>query len=154
MVPVRGVSTPAEPCPTQRTAARAGLALALRRLSAAGSTTELRARAPEELAAAGGFSRAMLSAVRGSRWVPLQLHTRDDLDLAAAEFRDYVARGTEIPLANLLAETDMVRRRTAVIVSPAALRRRVFGPIIEVARSPAYVAWPRGAPSASCTPTG
>jgi DNA-binding CsgD family transcriptional regulator len=136
------MSTPAEPGPARHTAGRAGLALALGRLTAAGSTAELRARAPEELAAAGGFTRAMLSAVRGSRWVPLQLHTRDDLDTAAVAFRDYVARGTEIPLVNLLAETEMVRRRSAVIVAPAALRSRAFGPIIEVARSPAYVAAP------------
>ncbi|AYN33891.1 GAF modulated LuxR family transcriptional regulator [Streptomyces albus] len=113
----------------------------MRRL-AAGSTEQLRARAPEELSTACGFTRAMLSAVRGSRWVPLRLHTRDDLDPAAAAFRAYVARGPEIPLANMLAETEMVRRRTAVLVPSTLLDRRAFRPIIEIARSPAYVAAP------------
>lgn len=79
---------------------------------------------------------------RGSRWVPLQLHTRDDLDAAAPAFRAYVDGDTEIPLANMLAETDMVRRRTAVLVDESLIRSRTFQPIIDVARSPGYIAAP------------
>ncbi|HJQ47011.1 MAG TPA: response regulator transcription factor [Amycolatopsis sp.] len=135
------MATP-QPGPERHTAARAALAVALRRLDIAASTAELQSRAPAELAAACDFTRAMVSAVRGSRWVPLCLHTREDLDPAAAAFRSYVTSGAEIPLVTMLAETEMVRRRTAVLVSPELLERRAFRPIVEVARSPAYVAAP------------
>lgn len=115
---------------------------ALGRLASSGSTEALRAAAPRELAESCGFTRAMISAVRGSRWVPLRLHTRDDLDPTAAAFRAYVASDTEIPLANMLAETDIVRRRSALLVDEHLVGTRAFKPIIEVARSPAYVAAP------------
>jgi LuxR family transcriptional regulator, regulator of acetate metabolism len=115
---------------------------ALKLLGATGSTELIRARAPREFAEACGFTRAMLSAVHGSRWVPLQLHTRDDLDPQAAAFRAYVESDAEIPLANMLAETDMVRRRAGVLVDEFSVGRRAFKPIIEVAGSLAYVAAP------------
>jgi DNA-binding CsgD family transcriptional regulator/transcriptional regulator with GAF, ATPase, and Fis domain len=111
-------------------------------LGAVDTTAGLNERAPAAIAEACGFSRAMISAVRGSRWVPLRLHTRDDLDANAAGFRSYVDDGAEIPLANLLAETMMVRRRTGVLVPTELIQSRAFAPIIEVAQSPAYVAAP------------
>jgi DNA-binding CsgD family transcriptional regulator len=114
----------------------------LEALSAADTTTGLRELAPAAIADACGFSRAMISAVRGSRWVPLRLYTRDDLDAKAADFRSYVESGAEIPLANLLAETTMVRRRTGVLVPAELIPSRAFAPIIAVAESPAYVAAP------------
>jgi DNA-binding CsgD family transcriptional regulator len=115
---------------------------ALGRLSQARSTEVIRATAPRELAEACDFTRAMISAIRGSRWVPLTLHSRADLDPRAAEFSAYVESDTEIPLANMLAETDVVRRRAAVLVDEHLVGTRAFKPIIEVARSPAYVVAP------------
>jgi LuxR family transcriptional regulator, regulator of acetate metabolism len=111
-------------------------------LAALGTTAELRLRAPAEMSEACGFSRAMISAVRGSRWVPLHLYSREELDPNAARFRAYVEGGAEIPLANLLAETTMVRRRVGVLVPEALIPTRAFAPIIAVAESPAYVAAP------------
>jgi len=115
---------------------------ALARLSGARSTEAIRRTAPRELAEACGFTRAMISAVRGSRWVPLTLHTRHDLDPRAARFLAYVDSDAEIPLANMLAETDVVRRRTAVLVDERLVGTRAYRPIIEIARSPAYVVAP------------
>lgn len=115
---------------------------ALGRLSGARSTDAIRAGAPRELVEACGFTRAMISAVQGSRWVPLKLHTRHGVDPRAAEFLAYVESDAEIPLANMLAETDVVRRRTAVLVDEHLVGTRAFKPIIEVARSPAYVVAP------------
>jgi LuxR family transcriptional regulator, regulator of acetate metabolism len=115
---------------------------ALERLGSTGSSELIRTSAPRELAQACGFTRAMVSAVRGSRWVPLQLYTRDDLDPRASAFRAYVESDAEIPLANLLAETDMVRRRTAVLVDETVVGGRAFKLIIEIAQSSAYVAAP------------
>lgn len=121
---------------------REQIAAALNRLSSARSPDAVRMNAPRELADACGFTRAMISAVRGSRWVPLRLHTHDDLDPRATEFREYVESDTEIPLANMLAETDVVRRRTAALVDEYLVGTRAYKPIIEIARSPAYVVAP------------
>ena len=121
---------------------RRRISAALGRLSAARSTEVIRASAPRELVHACDFTRAMISAVRGSRWVPLTLHTRHDVDPKAAEFLAYVASDAEIPLASMLAETDVVRRRTALLVDEYLVGTRAFKPIIEVARSPAYVVAP------------
>jgi DNA-binding CsgD family transcriptional regulator len=121
---------------------RTQILAALGRLSAARSTEVIRATAPRELVQACGFTRAMISAVRGSRWVPLTLHTRDDLDPRASEFLAYVQSDVEIPLANMLAETDVVRRRAAVLVDERVVGTRAYKPIIEIARSPAYVVAP------------
>jgi DNA-binding CsgD family transcriptional regulator len=121
---------------------RARLRAALARLASAGSSEIIRASAPQELAEACGFTRAMLSAVRGSRWVPLHLYTRDELHRESSTFRAYIESHTEIPLANLLAETDMVRRRTAVLVDESLIGTRAFKPIVELSQSPAYVAAP------------
>lgn len=123
-------------------AVRSRLGLALRRLGDAATTDTLRARAPQELCDACGFTRAMISAVHGSRWVPLVLYTQDALDPEAEAFRDFVESDVEIPLATMLAETEMVRRRRAVLIADAILDRRTFKPIISIARSPGYVAAP------------
>lgn len=121
---------------------RERLRKSLERLDRATCTDEIVRSAPAELVMACGFSRAMISAVRGSRWVPQQLFTLDVLDPAAESFRDYVASDAEIPLAHLLAETDVVRRRDAILVPPEMVATRAFKPIIELARSPAYVVAP------------
>jgi len=121
---------------------RARLQAALVRLAVAESSEIIRVSAPQELAEACGFTRAMLSAVRGSRWVPLQLYTRHELFAESATFRAYIESDAEIPLANLLAETDMVRRRTAVLVDESLIGTRVFKPIVALSQSPAYVAAP------------
>lgn len=137
---------------------RSRLGAALGRLATGGSSEIIRASAPQELAEACGFTRAMLSAVRGSRWVPLQLYTREELHPESATFRAYIDSDAEIPLANLLAETDMVRRRTAVLVDESLIGTRAFIPIVELSQSPACVAAPilveGRAPSASCTRIG
>jgi len=121
---------------------RARLRAALGRLASSGSSEIVRATASQELAEACGFTRAMMSAVRGSRWVPLHLYTRNELFPESTAFRSYIESDAEIPLANLLAETDMVRRRTAVLVDESLIGTRAFKPIVELAQSPAYVAAP------------
>lgn len=121
---------------------RRALHESLAELGSSGTTETLREAAPQVLCAVGAFSRAMISAVQGSRWVPLVLHSHEELDPNAARFRAYVEGGAEIPLANLLAETSMLRQRTGMLVPAAMIHSRAFAPIIEVARSSAYVAAP------------
>ena len=121
---------------------RSRLGAALRRLGESASTHAIRESAPRELCDACGFTRAMISAVHGSRWVPLVLYTQDALDPEAAAFRGFVESEAEIPLATMLAETEMVRRRRAVLIEDALTDRRTFKPIIALARSVGYVAAP------------
>jgi DNA-binding CsgD family transcriptional regulator len=125
-----------------RMSAATGLANALSDLRRAPTTSALLEGAPRALCDACGFTRAMVSAVQGSRWVPLILFTSDQLDPQAEAFQAFVGSETEIPLANMLAETDMARRRAAIQVEDAPLDPRTFKPIIEVAKSPGYVAAP------------
>jgi DNA-binding CsgD family transcriptional regulator/GAF domain-containing protein len=125
-----------------RTLVTTRLATALSDLREAPSSSALLKGAPRALCDACGFTRAMVSAVQGSRWVPLMLFTSDQLDPQAEAFQAFVGSETEIPLANMLAETDMARRRAAIHVEDAPLDPRTFKPIIEVAQSPGYVAAP------------
>jgi DNA-binding CsgD family transcriptional regulator len=125
-----------------RMSAATGIAEALSELRGAPSSSALLEGAPRALCEACGFTRAMVSAVQGSRWVPLKLFTTDQLDPQAEAFQAFVESEAEIPLANMLAETDMARRRAAIQIEDAPLDRRTFKPIIEVAKSPGYVAAP------------
>jgi DNA-binding CsgD family transcriptional regulator len=84
----------------------------------------------------------MLSAVLGSRWVPLQLYTREEICPEPTTLRAFVDSGAEIPLKNLLVETGIVRRRTAVLVDESLIHIRGFKPIVRISESPAYVAAP------------
>lgn len=135
-------AVPGEDAAAEWRTTRIRIGRALRRLGAASSPAALREAAPRELCEACGFTRAMISAVHGTRWVPLVLFTQDEIDPEAAAFRAFVESDAEIPLATMLAETEMVRRRDAVLISDALLDRRTFKPIIAVAQSPGYVAAP------------
>ncbi|MEA2168204.1 MAG: LuxR family transcriptional regulator, regulator of acetate metabolism, partial [Solirubrobacteraceae bacterium] len=57
------------------------------------------------------------------------------------EFQSYVT-GVEIPLAHMLMETELVRRRLPTLVSDPSTDPRTFKPIVEVSRSTSYVAAP------------
>jgi LuxR family transcriptional regulator, regulator of acetate metabolism len=111
------------------------------RLRALASPQELIEAAPGELCRACGFTRAMISRVRGSVWVPAVLFVADGLDADEHVFREYLQR-TRIGLTHMLLETELVRRRVAVLVSAPASDPRTYKPIVEAARSTSYVATP------------
>ncbi|MEV4420728.1 LuxR C-terminal-related transcriptional regulator [Patulibacter sp. NPDC049589] len=114
---------------------------AMERLRVCGSSAELVAAAPAALATACGFSRVMVSQVRGSIWDPKAIEIRDDCDPRAERFRAYV-RSAEIPLAHLLLEADLVRRRVPVLVRDPASDPRTHLAIVEQSRSTSFVAAP------------
>ncbi len=98
--------------------------------------------APREAAAACGFSRVMISRVRGSMWVPEVLHIEDGADPDGGDrFRSYVEQ-VEIPLAHMLMETELVRRRMPTMVDDPPGDDRTFKEIVDISRSPSYVAAP------------
>lgn len=104
---------------------------------------ELIEAAPRELCRSCGFSRALISQIRGSMWVPVvyePLPFEQDEQVEAA-FRDWVEH-TEIPLEHMLLETEMVRRRMPVLVADPQNDPRTFKPIVRQGRTNGYVAAP------------
>jgi len=98
---------------------------ALGRLRRCASLRDLLRAIPPELVTACGFSRAMLSAVDGTRWtVPPSVWP------------------AEIPLTATMWETDMVRRRMPILVSDAAGSGRTFPGLLTGTATTSYVAAP------------
>jgi DNA-binding CsgD family transcriptional regulator len=83
----------------------------------------------------------MVSRVRGSLWVPEVLEIADGVDPMEETFRGFVEEA-EIPLAHMLMETELVRRRIPVLVTDPYGHPRTYKPIVEVARSTSYAAAP------------
>jgi DNA-binding CsgD family transcriptional regulator len=104
-------------------------------------TDELIEAAPGALIRSCGFTRAMISRVRGSRWVPEVLVIVPDLDPEEAAFQRFVAE-EEIPLAHMVLETDLVRRRMPILITDPATNPRAYKPIVDAARSTSYTASP------------
>ena len=110
----------------------------LRKLS---SPQELIETAPAELCRACGFSRAMISRVRGSVWVPDVVFVAEGMDAAEPAMREYL-QGARIGLTHMVLESELVRRRIAVLVTAPADDPRTYKPIVEATRTTSYVATP------------
>ena len=121
--------------------ARADVYETLRRLRRCATSDELVNRAPGALREACGFTRVMISRAQGTRWFPARIDVVDGVDADADAFQRFAA-GTEIPLAHMLLETEMVRRRKPVIVEDAARDPRTYKPLIRVTQCTSYVAAP------------
>ena len=111
-------------------------------LAGMGSLTELVERAPVLLCEVCEFDRAMISRVHGSTWVPAAVHVAagagDEVNVGLVA----AIRTLEIPLTGALIETEMLRRRTSVLVDGTAVARHTFSALGELSRSRAYVAAP------------
>jgi len=106
------------------------------------SPAELVERAPALLCEVCEFDRALISRVHGSTWVPAAVHVAagagDEVNVGLV-----AAIGTlEIPLTSALIETEMLRRRTSVLVDGTAMARHTFSVLGALSRSRAYVAAP------------
>jgi LuxR family transcriptional regulator, regulator of acetate metabolism len=111
------------------------------RLRECASPRELIDAAPAEVCRSCGFTRALVSRVRGSLWVPEVLESVEGADPEIQEFVEYV-RTAEIGLAHMLLETELVRRRIPVLVEDPSGDPRTYKPLVEVSRSSSYVAAP------------
>jgi DNA-binding CsgD family transcriptional regulator len=114
---------------------------AVGRLQALDNTAAVIEAAPAELCRSCGFSRAMISRVCGSMWVPQVLHSTAEAPFIET-FNDYVSSSKQIPLDHMLLETDLVRRRMPAHVQDAARDPRVFKEIISLAGVTSYAAAP------------
>lgn len=125
---------------TERNRADAAILDALNRLRAMDSSGEMSRRAPGELREACGFTRVMISSAHGSRWMPDTMRPTDHADPDAAEFARFAQDDNEIPLARLMPETEMVRRRVSVLVPGS--NSHAYKPLVRVTQSTSYVAAP------------
>ena len=104
------------------------------------SPAELVERAPALLCEVCEFDRAMISRVHGSTWVPAAVHVAagagDEVNVGLVA----AIRTLEIPLTSALIETEMLRRRTSVLVDGTAAARHTFSVLGALSRSRGYVA--------------
>jgi DNA-binding CsgD family transcriptional regulator len=102
---------------------------------------ELIEAAPRELCSSCGFSRALISRVHGSMWVPEVIETLPGMDPEAEMFRQFIWE-TEIPLEHMLLETELVRRRMPALVTDPQNDPRMSREIIARGRTSGYVVAP------------
>ncbi|TGD37060.1 LuxR C-terminal-related transcriptional regulator [Brevibacterium aurantiacum] len=118
------------------------ISAAFARLRALPSSDEISRRAPAELRGACGFTRVMISSARGSRWLPDMIRPGADSMPDSDEFERFAQDGNEIPLARMMLETEMVRRRVPIMVEHAEADPRTYKPLIRVTGSDSYIAAP------------
>ena len=102
---------------------------------------ELIEAAPGELCRSCGFTRALISRVHGSMWVPDVIETVPGMDPEATTFAEYIDE-IEIPLDHMLLETELVRRRMPALVVDPQNDPRTYKPIMQRGRTAGYVAAP------------
>jgi LuxR family transcriptional regulator, regulator of acetate metabolism len=112
----------------------------MRRLAALDTRKAILDRAPAELCRSCGFARAMVSTVDGTTLTLDAVHVESPDELQQT-FID-VARATPPRLVHLLAETELLRRRSAILVTDPRTDPRTFKPLVEACRTPGYVAAP------------
>lgn len=139
----------------ERTAGRAALARqreqlealvliqeSLARLERIDTAAGLIAAAAREVRSCCGFSRVMISRVRGSMWAPYAVDHDEALVAAGRGVVLPASFAAEIPLTHRLAETEMVRRRTPLLVTHVPTASVERAAILDRAGVGAYVAAP------------
>jgi DNA-binding CsgD family transcriptional regulator len=104
---------------------------------------EMITAAPMVLSREFAFARTMISTVRGSLWLPQNLHIaeREEVDPRTQPFQSYV-NGAQIQLADAPLETELVRKRCGAFVPAPEDDKRTFKEIVEVSGCFGYVAAP------------
>ncbi|ATQ29192.1 LuxR C-terminal-related transcriptional regulator [Rhodococcus ruber] len=122
----------------QRSEAIAGVGRALDALRTVGSVADLVRFAPTHVGELG-YQRCMLSRVEGNRWVAKSCYVRNDSALAA-EILEVGSRSRT--LGHRLIESEIVRRRSPVLVPRAQADDRVDPGFKQVTSTSSYVAAP------------
>ncbi|ORW24398.1 helix-turn-helix transcriptional regulator [Mycobacterium palustre] len=114
---------------------------ALHRTRAETAKDRLIGTAPYQLCASGAFDWVMLSAVRGSMWLPQALYVRTPGGEVTLEIDEDLEK-LEIPLASPLVEAEVVRRRLPALVNDAPHEPRAHASLIRRTGSRDYVVAP------------
>jgi LuxR family transcriptional regulator, regulator of acetate metabolism len=112
----------------------------MRRLAALETPEAIIARAAAEVCRACGFERAMMSSIEGATLAVEAIHVESP-DPRQQTFIE-VAKATPPRLVHLLAETELLRRRSAILVTEPDTDPRTFKPLVTASRTPGYVAAP------------
>jgi DNA-binding CsgD family transcriptional regulator/GAF domain-containing protein len=113
----------------------------IEQLRECGSPEELIEAAPGELCRACGFSRVLISQIRGGNWVPVLIEAVPGRDPQGKAFKTWVEQAV-IPLTHMMFETELVRRRMPALVADPVNDRRAPREIVTRGRTVAYVATP------------
>jgi DNA-binding CsgD family transcriptional regulator len=106
------------------------------------SPQEMIYAAPVVLSREFGFARTMISAVRGSVWLPQHLHIEDEgADPHSRPFHEFVAHA-HIQLADAPLETELIRKRCGALVSSPKDDKRTYKEIVDASGSYGYIAAP------------
>ena len=112
----------------------------LAQLEAAPCSVDELVRLAPQLIADLGFDRAIISHIADGMWVSQAVFVADDPQWARAI--NLVGQEQPQPLVPGLFETEVVRRRQAVVVTDVQHESRVHRPIADASRSTSYVAAP------------
>lgn len=115
--------------------------LALDRVQAATTLTDVLRTVPSELCWAGDFDRVLFSRVDESSWIPATWFTTQPEAPNSIAFGRLV-HGACFTLSNGSLEAEIVRRRVTALVTDAADESRTFAPLLDVAECPSYVIAP------------
>lgn len=115
----------------------------LARLRDKTTVEDLLPAAVEELCAACGFDRAVISRVHGSEWSPevVFISPGQDPDVTQ-KTRDFLLNEGPMPLGPRMLETQLVRRRTAAVVSDPRGDARVLQELVQASSTPGYAVAP------------
>jgi DNA-binding CsgD family transcriptional regulator/GAF domain-containing protein len=106
------------------------------------SPREMIYAAPVVLSREFGFARTLISAVRGSVWLPQHLYIEDEgADPHSRPFHEFVA-GAHIQLADAPLETELIRKRCGAFVPSPGEDKRTFKEIVKVSGCFGYIAAP------------
>jgi DNA-binding CsgD family transcriptional regulator len=123
------------------TAALSAVLDALERVRGEATTDAVLDGAPRQLCASGAFDRVMLSAVRGSVWLPQALYVGSDDGDVNLQI-DVDIEGLQISLSSPLVEAEVVRRRVPALVSDAMNEPRAHQPLVQRTGTRDYVVAP------------
>lgn len=123
----------------RRRRALAGVEAGLGRLRCMTTSAELVDNVCQELVRSCGFSRAMLSRVEGSTWMPWITHF-GHREVRASD-SEWMAN-TRIPLSKMTLERELLEERHAAAVIDAAEDPRADHPFVEATNARSYVAAP------------
>jgi DNA-binding CsgD family transcriptional regulator/GAF domain-containing protein len=106
------------------------------------SPREMIYAAPVVLSRDFGFARTMISAVRGSVWLPQHLHIEGEgADPHSRPFLEYV-HGARIQLADAPLEAELIRKRCGAFVPSPREDKRTFKEFVDVSGCCGYIAAP------------
>ncbi|MCE3554474.1 LuxR C-terminal-related transcriptional regulator [Pseudonocardia sp. RS11V-5] len=123
----------------RRTEALASVQGVLDRLRSATSVGTLIDRAPHEIGRVG-YDRCLVSKLRNGRWIARSAFVKGDPGMAEA----MRVAGSEAPrqVDQQLIESELVRRRSPILVTDAQSNPRVHRELLDLTQSRAYVAAP------------